>query len=409
MRLRQIHRQIHRQIRAGRLFGIPLMIDYTWPPVVVFHLWMLATLWLPARIRPAWPLWQNLLLALLITALFFASIIFHELAHSLIARIEGIRIHDIRLHIFGGWARLIGEPKTAMAEFRVAVAGPAGSFLLGMLFLAGLLGLQQVGSHSGLVLGAIEAVYYLATANIFLAIFNLLPGLPLDGGRAVRALLWHRRGDILSATRTARKMGLIIAASIIAYAIFLLASAITEGVFWRDFLFSAWLIVIGGYLAQAAETDLRNRERQWQGAEATGTVSSRMIDGAVGAVMRQPAISVSPELSIDDFIEQILSEHRLTCFPVARDGRLHGILSLATLRAIPAESWPGLAIRDVMRPVSEDCFVTVLASLAHAHGKLHRSPHGFLAVIDPQGLLVGYLEAADLSRLSSPSEDVPAG
>ena len=403
--------RLSRQIPVGRLFGIPLMIDQSWPPVVLLHLWLLASFWLPARIQPAWPLWQNLLLGTLITGLFFFSIVLHELAHCLVARIEGIEIHDIQLHIFGGWARLVGEPRTAMAEFRVAVAGPASSFLLGMGAMVGLLALQQIGPRHSLLMGAVETCYYLAIANLFLAMFNLLPGLPLDGGRAVRALLWHFRGDLLAATRTTWRMGVTIAYLLIAYSLFLFFQALARGLFWQDFLFSTWLLVIALFLRQAAEKDLRSRERQENrsgkksetlspppGRWGVGEVGlpSQFATGTVGSRMHSPTVAVPPSLTVDDFIDEILSEHRRVVFPVALEGRLHGILALAHVRQFPREQWTHLTIQEVMIPIAEDHFVDANSPLPIAQEKMARSRLGFLAVLDPQGLLVGTLLASQL-------------
>jgi Zn-dependent protease len=381
-----------RQFQLARVFGIPLIIDYSWPPIALLHVWLLARLWLPTRISPPWPLWQNLLLALFITVLFFGSVLIHELAHSLIARLEGIRIHDIQLHIFGGWARLVGEPRTAMAEFRVAIAGPASSFLLCLLFTACLLLIQQIDSHTWLADGAIEACYYLAGTNIFLAMFNLLPGLPLDGGRALRAILWHRRKDILSATRTAKRMGVGIAYILISYSIFLAVNGIIRGTLLQDFLVALWLLIIGIFLKTAAESDYRNREKQRAHEQARQrNLEEWNVSGTVGAVMNKPAVGVAPELKISEFIDQILTAHRQTNFPVAREGRLHGILSLARLREVPEEKWEQLKIGEVMEPISDDLFVTVRASIEHAEHKLRTNNLGYLAVIDPDGFLVGYL------------------
>jgi Zn-dependent protease len=381
-----------RQFQLARVFGIPLIIDYSWPPVAFLHVWLLARLWLPTQISPAWPLWQNILLAFFITALFFASVLIHELAHSLIARLEGIRIHDIQLHIFGGWARLVGEPRTAMAEFRVAIAGPASSFLLCLLFTACLLLIQQIDSHTWLADGAIEACYYLAGTNLFLAMFNLLPGLPLDGGRALRAILWHRRKDILSATRTAKRMGVGIAYILMAYSIFLVAYGLVRGTLLQDFMVALWLLIIGIFLKTAAESDYRNREKQRANEQARQrNLEEWNVSGTVGAVMSKPAVGVAPELKISEFIDQILTAHRQTNFPVAREGRLHGILSLARLREVPEEKWELLKIGEVMEPISDDLFVTVRASIEHAEHKLKTNNLGYLAVIDPDGFLVGYM------------------
>ena len=138
-----------RPFQIARLFGIPLMIDYSWLPMAVMHVWLVSEFWLPSEVKPRLPLWQNFALGTAITLLFFASVLGHELAHALVARLEGIQIHDIQLHIFGGWARLIGEPRTAMAEFRVAVAGPVASFLLAVFFWLWLYTVQEFSSEIG--------------------------------------------------------------------------------------------------------------------------------------------------------------------------------------------------------------------------------------------------------------------
>jgi Zn-dependent protease/predicted transcriptional regulator len=359
--------------------------------------------WLPSTIYPALQSWQNLLLGTVITALFFGSVLAHELAHSLIARLEGIRIQDIQLHIFGGWARMIGEPPTAMSEFRVAIAGPVSSFLLGIFFLVCLWVLKSIESQAWAIEGSIEACYYLAYANIFLALFNLLPGLPLDGGRALRALLWHRSDDILSATRIAKRMGMGIAYILMAYAVFLMVYGVFAGrVFWRDFLAAVWLFIIGVFLKTAAEGDYRQRERQRARENAGQAVrSASIISGTVGAIMNTPAVSVAPELKINEFIDQVLSTNRLTNFPVARDGRLHGILSLGRLREVPEEKWEQMNVGDVMEPIADDLFITARASIEHAEHKMNLNNLGYLAVVDSEGLLVGYLSKNDLKHAAA--------
>src|SRR5262245_8008607 len=273
-----------KQFQLGRVFGIPLIIDYSWPPVAVLHIWVVSRYWMVAEVRPPLPLWLNLIIGTVITALFFASVLIHELSHALVARMEGIRIQDIQLHIFGGWARLIGEPPTPMAELRIAVAGPVSSFLLAVFFW---LWLNLVESLSG---GAMEAraasvaFLYLAAANLFLAMFNLLPGLPLDGGRALRAILWQRRKDILSATRTTMKLGVWLAYLLIAYGLLLVGFAIIRGRLWQDFAISAWLLVLGIFLKSAAENDYRHREQQFANEQSQANELKRWdVSGTVGA------------------------------------------------------------------------------------------------------------------------------
>ncbi|MCI0659743.1 MAG: site-2 protease family protein [Acidobacteria bacterium] len=387
-----------RQFQLTRIFGIPLIIDYSWPPIAILHVWLIANFWLPIRLLEP-PPWLGLTLGLIITVLFFVSVLIHELAHSLIARLEGMQIQDIQLHIFGGWARLVGEPRTAMAEFRVAIAGPASSFILSMIFAAFFQLFRVIGTDSWLVIGGREACYYLGFANLFLAVFNLLPGLPLDGGRALRALLWHRRKDLLSATLTAKKIGVAIAYILMFWSVILVVNGAMSGRLWQDFLVAVWLMIIGLFLKNAAESDYRQRKQQVANNQAkAGDREQWNITGTVGAVMSAPAMSVSPELRIDEFIDRILTRYRQINFAVANDGRLHGILSLARLRDVPKEEWERLTVADVMEPISDDLFVTVRSSIEHAQHKLKNNPIGYLAVIDPDGILVGSLSEGDIKR-----------
>jgi Zn-dependent protease len=388
-----------KQFQLGRIFGIPLIIDYSWLPVAMLHIWVVSRFWMVAQVQPPLPLWQNFIIGSAITALFFASVLIHELSHAFVARMEGIRIQDIQLHIFGGWARLIGEPSTPMAELRIAVAGPVSSFLLAVFFWIWLFTVDRLSGGSTETQAASAAFLYLAAANFFLATFNLLPGLPLDGGRALRAILWHRRKDILSATRTTMKLGVWLAYLLIAYGLLMLSSAAIRGRLLQDFMAAVWLLVLGVFLKSAAENDYRYRERQSAVEQTRRDDGKRWdISGTVGAVMRSPAVSVSPELSVAEFIDQILTIHRHTHFPVALDGRLHGILALENLREEPQEKWERLTIGEVMKPIDESLFITVRASIEHARHKLNMNCLGFLAVIDQDGLLIGHLYAKDIEK-----------
>jgi Zn-dependent protease/CBS domain-containing protein len=324
-------------------------------------------------------------------------VIGHELAHALVARLEGMRIYDIQLHIFGGWARLVGEPKTAMAEFRVAVAGPVASFLLAFFFWLCLFTVQQFTSGTLIARAIAAGFFYLAAANLLLAMFNLLPGLPLDGGRALRAYLWYRSGDILSATRMMTRMGVGIAYMLMSYGLFLVGYGMFRGTLWQDFVIAIWLFVVGIFLKTAAQSDYRNRQRQNE--QPFPAQREAVIEpGTVGEVMNAPAVSIAPELRVSEFVDRVLPKNRLTIFAVAREGRLHGILSLAKLRELPRENWEKTIIGDVMLPISDELFVPIRASIEHAQRKLKTNDIGFLAVIDQDGFLVGYLNGCDLEH-----------
>jgi Zn-dependent protease/CBS domain-containing protein len=384
-----------RTFQIARLFGIPVIVDYSWLPVVALHVWLASAFYLPQQTGGILPVWEYFVFGTLMTVLLFASILAHELAHALMARLEGVEIHDIQLHIFGGWTRLASEPDTPLGELRIAIAGPSASFLVGIFFIICLFIAQATAPDPALHLLLRKMFVYLFLGNFVLAMFNLLPGLPLDGGRALRAWLWYRKGDVLEATRVAKQMGVGIAYMISSFGIF-------SAFWWGDYLTAVWMVIVGFFLKNVAENDYRHRQRVHAAEEQQKRAESRWrVDGTVGAIMTAPAVSVSPDCRVSEFVERTLAEHRHTSFPVAREGRLHGMLSLARLREVPQEEWERVAIRDVMQPVSDDVFITVRASLAHAAHKLQTSPFGHLAVVDIDGMLVGYLGPGDLKRMTA--------
>jgi Zn-dependent protease len=379
-----------RTFQIARLLGIPVIIDFSWIPVVLLHIWLASAIYLPRQTGHVFSLTEYYLFGTLMSALLFSSIVAHELAHAVAARLEGVRIYDIQLHIFGGWTRLASEPPTPLGEFRIAVAGPTASFVVGLAFFLCLAVVEWLPAFSYRVI--FERVFvYLFIGNLVLAMFNLLPGLPLDGGRALRAWLWHRTGDVMAATRTAKRMGTAIAYMLSSFGIF-------SAFWWGDYLTAVWLVIVGFFLRNVAEGDYRHRQSVAQANASADVESSWRIPGTVGEIMSMPPIGVAPETSIDDFIEQTLSEHRHTTFPVVKGGRLHGILSLSRVRPVPQSEWSRVAVRDVMEPVSEAQFIPVRSSISHAKHKLNGGSLKHLAVVDADGVVVGYLSARDLVR-----------
>ena len=389
-----------RTFQIARLFRIPIIIDFTWIPVVLLHVWLASAIYLPRQTGHAFTVTEYYLFGTLMSALLFSSIVAHELAHAVAARLEGVRIIDIQLHIFGGWTRLASEPPTPLGEFRIAVAGPSASFVVGLIFFLCLAVVEWLPVFSYRVM--LERVFvYLFIGNLVLAMFNLLPGLPLDGGRALRAWLWHRNGDVMAATRTAKKMGTAIAYMLSSFGIF-------SAFWWGDYLTAVWLVIVGFFLRNVAEGDYRQRQKVAKAeadakANANGNENSDAhakwrVPGTVGEIMSSPPIGVAPETSIDDFIEQTLSEHRHTTFPVIKGGRLHGILSLSRVRPLPQSEWSRVTVKEVMEPVSDAQFVPVRSSIVHAEHKLNGGNLKHLAVVDGEGVVVGYLSGKDLIR-----------
>ncbi len=218
-----------RQLLVAHIFGIPVRVDYRWFFVLVLMSWITAI--------GVNSLTENFLTSFIFgiaaTLIFFVSIFLHELAHAVAARIEGIQVLEIVLHPFGGLTRFRHEPKTPRAEFRIAVAGPVASFLLALFFL----GLMAI--FNSLESSILAYLFFtLVLMNFLLAVFNLFPGYPLDGGRVLRAYLWHRGTDLNEATVLTGRCGQIIAAALIAFGVFI---ALVRGDFFTGF----WAGLVG--------------------------------------------------------------------------------------------------------------------------------------------------------------------
>ncbi|HVF48990.1 MAG TPA: site-2 protease family protein [Pyrinomonadaceae bacterium] len=305
------------------------------------------------------------------TLLMFLSIFGHELSHALVGRTEGIETVEIVLHPFGGLARLQREPDNPRAEFRIAVAGPASSFIFAVAAF-GASALAALGH-----LWTLRAMFVIIGGwNLMLAFFNILPGYPLDGGRVLRGYLWHRTGRLEEATRTASLGGQVIAWTLIVFGVYFFFK-------YGDLFFSASSVLVGLFLRGAAASVLK---------EGRGGRLRTVADA-----MRAP-VSVEPETLVSHFIDTVLPLHQQAAMPVARARRLHGILTLADLKSLPRERWPHTHVSEVMRPVGRQLFVEPSTPLERAEKLMAENGAGALAVIDGAGELVGFLLRGQLKR-----------
>ncbi|HYJ47575.1 MAG TPA: site-2 protease family protein [Pyrinomonadaceae bacterium] len=378
-----IGKLIHRQISVARVYGIPVRIDYRWFAVFAMSVWLIS-LNLQRGVRglpPVEPI-SAWVLAVLTTLAFFLSVFGHELSHALVGRMEGIEIEEIVLHPFGGLARLKSEPDTPGAEFRIAVAGPAASFMFAVLAF----GAYQV-ALIGMYRTAAAILFFIGSANLLLAVFNLFPGYPLDGGRVLRALLWKRRGNITEATRIAGLCGIFIAVSLILIGVYMAISPK-----WQGTLSGLWSVLVGLFLFDAAAGVVRHARNMRQ-----ATVADAMI----------APVAIEPEMTISRFVDSILPLHRRTSFPVARNRQLHGILALEDLKTLPRERWRQTLARDVMRPVDATLFVEATATMARAEEIMRLNGTGSLAVIDQTGQLVGFLQRGHLKKIKNAKPKMP--
>ena len=368
-----------RQITVAHIFGIPVRFDYRWFVVFILSAWLIAVnlnrggmfvgsfRLQPVSIAMAW------ILGVITTLGLFLSVLAHELSHALAGRSEGIEIEEIVLHPFGGLARLRNEPENPRAEFRIAVAGPAASFLIGVVSFILLLPTVRAGYTiaSGMLL-------LLSAGNLLLAIFNLFPGYPLDGGRVLRAILWRRTGDIRQATRLAGICGMLIAAILIIFGVYMVIAPN-----FRSYFMGFWSVLVGLFLFDAAYSVVKQVEGRLQ--------------NIVGEAMSAP-FSIEPDVSISHVIDSILPMHRQVAFPVAHQRRLHGMLSLEDLKSLPRDRWHLTRARDVMRPIAPRFFVEPTATLDYARELMKRNGIGSLAVVGKNGELVGFLQSGKFKR-----------
>lgn len=371
-----------RQLTIARVYGIPVRIDYRWFAVVALSVWLIASnlqnhaiqvgnVRLPPHAHvTAW------VLGLITTAGLFLSVFGHELAHALMARAEGIEIEEIILHPFGGLARLKTEPQNPRAEFRIAFAGPASSFLFALLAFVGAK-VAAMGNYEGTVV----VFFLIGSGNLLLALFNLFPGYPLDGGRVLRALLWRRTGNIKDATRKAGICGVLIGGVLVLFGVYILIAPN-----WRPaqpYFMGAWSILVGLFLLDTAAKVVKTAH------------NARLV--TVGEAM-SPPVAIEPGLIVTRFVDDVLPLHRQTKFPVAVSGRLHGILSLEDLKSLPRERWATTRVQAVMRPVTPGFFVEPSTTLDSARAVMKENGVGAIAIVNARGELVGFLQTGSIKR-----------
>ena len=357
-------------IPLGRIFGIRIGINWSWLVVFALIAWTLANGIFPDT-NPGLSHASYVWMAIVAAILFFASLLLHEMGHALQARRDGMEIDGITLWLFCGVARFKGMFPSAGAEFRIAIAGPLVSLALGLLFS---LGAWAISTRQ-----SIDAVAaWLGYINLTLLVFNLLPALPLDGGRVLRSILWHVRGDFRWATRIAASIGRAFASLFIAAGLFLF---IFQGSFS-----GAWLAFIGWFLYQAATAEDRYL-----------IVHDALGDLRVADVMVRDPVTVMPHLSIGRFMDQVAWSRRYTTYPVVEDGHALGLLAFRCVAAVPRAEWDTRLVGECMIPRdrapalrAEQSAVDALAVLSD--GDVHRG-----LVLDGDRL-VGFLSITDLTR-----------
>jgi Zn-dependent protease/CBS domain-containing protein len=360
----------------GRVFGIPIYAHYSWLPVFPFYAWAIASGLLP-RQAPGLSVLQYWALGVLTTTLLFVSVLAHELAHATMARAEGLGTGNITLYMFGGLASLNGQPAQPSSEFKIAVVGPAASFLIGTIFFVAVEVFLRGTPHRAMG----QVLRHLGLVNWFLAGFNILPGLPLDGGRVLRALLWSRNKNFRAATQQAIRSGLMIALTLIAAGIYSFIMVPDYGIT------GLWMMIVGLMIALMLGTTEGRSRGVW-----------RVKRGTVEDVMNRDVVQIPPEMKITDFINKVLNNNHHTSFPVVQERRLHGMLLLDELKQVPREDWSRLEAREVMRPVDGSMFIKASTPIPEAKSILSNNELGRAIVLDSNGLIVGYVSLRDVGK-----------
>jgi len=356
-------------ITLGRIAGIRIGIHWSWLVVFALITWSLATAVFPDQ-NPGLGDGTYYAMAIAAALLFFTSLLLHELGHAFEARREGMEIDGITLWLFGGVAQFRGMFPTAGAEFRIAIAGPLVSLVLGAAFVGIAVAIAGVEEVDGIAA-------WLGYINLALLVFNLLPALPLDGGRVLRSALWAARGDFSWATRVAAAIGRAFGALFIAggLAMFFFESG-TSGL---------WLAFLGWFLFGAATEEARY-------GKVYGAISGLRVRDLMSPAMT----TISPEQTIGELMDDVVWTDRQDAYPVVENGRAVGLLPFRLIADVPRGEWNARTVGERMVPLAVLPVLSGDESLEHAIRTLSGGIDRGLVVAD--GAVAGVISLADLAR-----------
>jgi Zn-dependent protease/predicted transcriptional regulator len=369
-------------VKLGRIAGIPISISWSWLVIFALIVWTLAAGVFPSS-TPHRSAATYAVMGVVAALILFLSLLLHELGHAIQARRDGVQIEGIRLWLFGGIAEMRSGFPSPGAEFRIAGAGPAVSLLLGLCFLA-------LGSPSGLPRVAAAILTWLGVVNLTLLVFNLLPSLPLDGGRLLHALLWRMRGDTDAATVAAASVARVIA--IVLAAIGLL-SFVSAGA-----VAGLWLAAIAWFLLAAASAEAGRARTH----HALG-------DLHIGDLMLTQPVMIDGDSTLAEFVDTTAAAGHYSTYPVVRDGHVSGLFPFREIARTPRNAWPTTYVRDVAIPYDSVPQLTRETAATDALDKLMASTVKRAFVVS-DGQVIGFVSITDLARLIAdppPTRAVP--
>jgi len=361
-------------VKLGRVMGIPIRIHYTLWLVFFLIAWSLAYGYMP-RQYPGLTAVTYWAIGIASAFLLFLSVLVHELAHSYVAKKNGLPITRITLFFFGGVSEIREEPKNPRLEVKMAAAGPVTSFLIAGLFAS----MWYVSLTSQVPIGLTATFQYGAMINALLGAFNLIPAFPLDGGRVLRGAVWSRSGSLLWATTLASRVG-----EGFAYVMMLGGFAV---MLLGDVIDGIWFLFLGWFLKSGAE------------ASKNQTIISEALAGVkVGDVMTRDVLSVPPGMTVQRLVSDFFLVRTHGGYPVVQDGELLGIVTLQCVRALPKEKWSETTVGDIMVSCERMVTISPEADASDAMGKMARQNVGRLIVATKDNRLLGMLTNGDIMR-----------
>lgn len=359
-------------VSLGSFQGIRVRLDYSWFIIFVLVVFMLATYYFPQHFEDL-PVVTSWMLSLLAAILFFVSILLHEFAHAVAARKREVEISEIVLFIFGGLAKMKKEPDRARDEFVIAGAGPLSSLVIG-LFCLGLAIMAEPYISKPLH----SVFWYIGYLNILLVLFNMLPGFPLDGGRMMRAAIWHYSGNLRKSTRVVSNLGQIFAFFLMFIGLLVIfGGALIAGLVW---------IFIGMFLLQSAKT---------------GYYMVALREGLSGMpvrnIMSQNPRTVHPDVSIRNLVNEYFFKNHYSCFPVVRHGEFLGLIEINQVKNVDREQWEMTRVSDIMTPRESLRLVSPDTDAYDVMMQMIDSSSGRMPVLE-NGELVGIISRKDIMQ-----------
>jgi len=360
-------------VPVGKISGIEIRLHYSWFIILIILTWSLAVGYLPGQYPNQSQIFYWTVGAIAAMSLFL-SVLIHEVAHSIIARKNSIAVRRITLHFFGGVSEIEEEAREPGVEMKMAAAGPLTSLVLGLIFL----GFLRVATSYNLPLG-LEAIFrYAAYINLILAVFNMTPAFPMDGGRILRAFLWRRSGNLLESTGKAVRVS-------VAFSYFFIFIGLLQMLLYSVFD-GLWIFVIGLFIKNSADANMNE------------AMISEVLRGVkVGDIMTKEVHPVDPELSIQRLVDYHFKVYKHSGFPVVLEDRLVGIVTDEDVRRVLSESWDEVKVEDIMKPFEELVTVEPEDSVSDALIKMAKNDIGRLPVLE-DNKIVGIVTRSDVTK-----------